>query len=859
MRETIENNIDKFEEGRVLNMDLYNRKVNKGLSQTLTMPNHNSQRLYDGLRIRKLTPTECFRLMGVKDEDSCKLDHLSNSTKYHLAGDSIVVNVLQAIFKSVLIDNPVLENKPIRLIEFFAGYGSQALSLKYLGIPFESWRICEWAYKSIDAYKHIHYFEDNTDHSESLSKDDIVDLLYERGISSNWNEPMKKEQIARKKESELREIYNNIKATYNLVNIQQVHAKDLGIVNRDDYNYILTYSFPCITKNTLVLTERGYIPFKDVVIGEKVLTKSNTWQPVVKQFDNGIADVYLLKAFGTAGIECTKEHKFYVREMYRKGHKSIRCFKEPKMKHAKDLVTSKDYLGIPVIREEVPFYTDDVNFWYLIGMYLGDGWLHKISKDIRFSFNNVKIEKFSKLGYPYSVYDNGVNCKTLRINDKDAYAFIEKYIGTGSDRKHIPIEILNLPRKQLQALYDGYLATDGCVIDNKHQFSSINESLSYSLVSIIHKLYNRPAYIYKINPKPKKVIQGREVNQKNWYQVRFKLNNSKQDKAFYENGYIWFPFKSLTYLRKDNVYNMEIENDHSYIINGVISANCQDLSLAGKGAGMEKGSGTRSGMLWEVERILEECGYELPQLLLMENVPQVAGSKNKEHFDKWIEFLESKGYTNKWCMLNAKEVGYPEPIPQNRNRCFMVSVLNPKCDIVFPEKTERTMVLKDLLEHNVDEKYYLSEKMIEYIKANNEKWTGNNDKSLINKSVASALNTNEGCRRCDASNYMCSSVGDNYDLKQVAEIRYDEGIRTFKDNVCGSLRTIDACGDKVILIKEATKQGYKEAHDGDGVNICGRMKYQRGNVQQQSSQTITTAGGNDRGVVLYEDKWSDLD
>lgn len=516
-------------------LDEYNHKINGpdtiGTIQAMyPVQNHGHRVIENPLRIRKLTPTECFRLMGVKDEDSSKLDHLSNSTKYHLAGDSIVVNVLQAIFKSVLIDNPVLENKPIRLIEFFAGYGSQALSLKYLGIPFESWRICEWAYKSIDAYKHIHYFEDNTDHSEFLSKDDIVDLLYERGISSNWNEPMKKEQIARKKESELREIYNNIKATYNLVNIQQVHAKDLGMVNRDNYNYIWTYSFPC-----------------------------------------------------------------------------------------------------------------------------------------------------------------------------------------------------------------------------------------------------------------------------------------------------------------------------------------QDLSLAGKGAGMEKGSGTRSGMLWEVERILEECGDELPQLLLMENVPQVAGSKNKEHFNKWIEFLESKGYTNKWCMLNAKEVGYPEPIPQNRNRCFMVSVLNPKCDIVFPEKTERTMVLKNLLEHNVDEKYYLSEKMIEYIKANNEKWTGNNDKSLINKSVASALNTNEGCRRCDASNYMCSSVGDNYDLKQVAEIRYDEGIRTFKDNVCGSLRTIDACGDKVILIKEATKQGYKEAHDGDGVNVSGRMKYQRGNVQEQSIQSLTTIGGNERAVVLDEDKWSDLD
>lgn len=265
---------------------------------------------------------------------------------------------------------------------------------------------------------------------------------------------------------------------------------------------------------------------------------------------------------------------------------------------------------------------------------------------------------------------------------------------------------------------------------------------------------------------------------------------------------------------------------------------CQDLSLAGKGAGMEKGSGTRSGMLWEVERILEECGDELPQLLLMENVPQVAGSKNKEHFNKWIEFLDSKGYTNKYCMLNAKEVGYPEPIPQNRNRCFMISVLNPKRDIVFPEKTERKMVLKDLLEENVDDKYYLSEKQINSIK---------HSTFVTNKN---RIQNNDYCSTLCARDYK--------DPKCVAEIRCDEGIRLFKDNCCGSLRTIDACGNKVILIKEATKQGYLEAHNGDGVDISSRMMWHRGTVQKGTTQTSTTSGGNERGVVL-EEKWADLD
>lgn len=110
--------------------------------------------------------------------------------------------------------------KPIRLIECFAGYGSQALALKYLGVPFEHWKICEWAVKSIQAYKDIHFENDNTDYSKSLTKEEIINTLYNLGISQNYNEPMIKEQIARINENQLRTILNNIIATNN-INILQ--------------------------------------------------------------------------------------------------------------------------------------------------------------------------------------------------------------------------------------------------------------------------------------------------------------------------------------------------------------------------------------------------------------------------------------------------------------------------------------------------------------------------------------------------------------------------------------------------------------------------------------------------------------
>lgn len=135
--------------------------------------------------------------------------------------------------------------KPIRLIEMFSGYGSQALALKYLGVPFEHWKICEWAIKSIQAYKDIHFNNINFDFSGDLTKDNLVKVLYELGISSNYNEPMTKQQIERLNEKTLKTIWNNIITTKNLVNIQQVKGKDLEIVDTDKYEYIMTYSFPC--------------------------------------------------------------------------------------------------------------------------------------------------------------------------------------------------------------------------------------------------------------------------------------------------------------------------------------------------------------------------------------------------------------------------------------------------------------------------------------------------------------------------------------------------------------------------------------------------------------------------------------
>ncbi len=149
---------------------------------------------------------------------------------------------------------------------------------------------------------------------------------------------------------------------------------------------------------------------------------------------------------------------------------------------------------------------------------------------------------------------------------------------------------------------------------------------------------------------------------------------------------------------------------------------CQDFSLAGKQAGGDEGSGTRSSLMYETIRIVEKLK---PKYVIWENVKNVISKKHIHNFNNYIERMNELGYTSYYQVLNAKDYG----IPQNRERVFTVSIQNieylgekedcfvPITDFKFPSKQDLKLKLKDMLEDEVDEKYYLSDKMIKYISA----------------------------------------------------------------------------------------------------------------------------------------------
>ena len=243
---------------------------------------------------------------------------------------------------------------------------------------------------------------------------------------------------------------------------------------------------------------------------------------------------------------------------------------------------------------------------------------------------------------------------------------------------------------------------------------------------------------------------------------------------------------------------------------------CQDISLAGKQKGMfnEDGTLTRSGLFFKALDVIE-CVK--PKIAIAENVKALTSKKFTEEFKIVLDSLEKAGYHNYWKVLNAKDYG----IPQNRERVFIVSIRKDVDHYMFefPKPYNLEKRLKDFLEPHVDEKYYLSDKMINYISATGTANFKNPD-CKINLDIARPLTTDQN-KRAGTTNYICDDLPDIFDLQ----------------NHC-------------LQIREKTKKGYAVAQDGDGVYI-NRPEQKRGVVQKGMIQTIKTSP--DIGVVVKDE------
>lgn len=552
-----------------------------------------------------------------------------------------------------------------------------------------------------------------------------------------------------------------------------VHGVDdslnLGDITKVDETKIAPFNMicggsPCFVEETLVLTENGYMPIEKIVCGDKVITHKNRYMKVAKTMTNETNKLVGFRTSVSEMIYCTPEHPIYIRQFQKKWNTDKkgydRIFGTPIWQVA-DKIAVGDYVGTAINQiEELPrwegyFYYKNQHktslsnggnlnnyfsmgdFWYLVGRYIGDGWLKMADeKSIIICCNEDEVpditSRLNKIKINYTITKQRTVVR-VQITKKELHFYLRRF-GHGASNKHLTKDVINLPVDLLREFLRGYIDSDGTFTQGRYKATSVSRRLIYEIGECVAKVYHRPYSIY-FNERPKThIIEGRVVNQKDTYQICWKPSDDKQDKSFYEDGYIWSPITKIGTedLESELVYNLEVEEDNSYMVQGVIVHNCQDFSLAGKQkgsvwkcneckheynpltvhysnrhrcpkCGSDRLDKSRSSLLVEWLRVIRA---NKPNWGIYENVKNITGKKFSETFQLFLDELHEYGYNTYFKVLNAKDFG----IPQNRERVYLI-IIKKELDngkFEFPKPFDSDIKLKDILEDEVDEKYYIN-------------------------------------------------------------------------------------------------------------------------------------------------------
>ena len=514
--------------------------------------------------------------------------------------------------------------------------------------------------------------------------------------------------------------------------------KNLGDITKVDENNVPGFNVifggsPCFVAGTKVYTDSGYKNIENVVCGDNVLTHNGRFMPVLRTGGEHNKEIWSIRAQGFLETYCTDYHPFYVKTTKDATPIKIRL---------KD-IDAGYYVGHLINKQSDNKYNFSNEDCWLLGRYVADGHVRRARRIGRknsyhyaliISVGKDKVEDFNKKvkGHKFSMRPHTQSTYRATFTSMNLVNFIiDRGFGRSALTKRIPNFILDLPKDKLQYFFDGYMSGDGCKIGSKYQATTVSAELAMGLTDIVQKLYGVGCNIYHDERPATHIIGGRTVNQHDTYMIRFCLESSKH-LWFSDGDFIWYPVKEIykTAMVED-VYNIEVQDDHTYTANNITCFNCQDFSVAGKGAGSmwtcrqcgheynpitvhyskrarcpmcgsQELDKTRSSLLVEWLRIIHA---NKPKWGIYENVKNIVGKKFKETFDLFINELNEYGYNTYWKVLNAKDYG----VPQNRERVYVV-IVRKELDngaFWFPQPFDNGKRLRDVLEQNVDGKYYV--------------------------------------------------------------------------------------------------------------------------------------------------------
>jgi site-specific DNA-cytosine methylase len=468
---------------------------------------------------------------------------------------------------------------------------------------------------------------------------------------------------------------------------------------------------PCFVKGTKVLTNLGYKNIEEIEVGDLVLTHMGRYKKVLKIGGNQNKEIWNVKAQGLFNIETTENHPFYVRKSYRvkdwDDKLGFRRFKDPEWKRVKDLEKG-DYLGIPILQKEENPLELTQEECFILGRYLADGHTRKDKKhvDSRYyqlilSVGSNKVEKFISVisENNYSNYTHTKNVNRVVFSNKRLVEIAENHMGCGAENKFISQTLLSLPKKHLEKIIEGYLSGDGSF--RKHNFdkkraTTISKNLIVTLQLAIAKVYKTIGSVSYENRPSTTIIEGRTVNQKDTYSIEFKMYRGKFDKFMEIDGIIWTPLKKNIISKKvEDVYNIEVEEDNSYVVSNCIVHNCQGFSFSGKQLNFND---PRSALFFEYVRLLKEIN---PKYFLLENVRM-----KKEYEDVISDYMGVSPLRINSNLVSA----------QNRPRLYWTNIEGVE------QPKDKGIFFQDIMEKDiVADNFYYSDKAKAWIQRHSDR------------------------------------------------------------------------------------------------------------------------------------------
>jgi site-specific DNA-cytosine methylase len=492
------------------------------------------------------------------------------------------------------------------------------------------------------------------------------------------------------------------------------------------------FSPSCFPAGTLILTKRGLVPIEDVVVGDEAWTHMQRWRPVTAVWSE-TGDTVVLKGLGNRSLEATANHGIWarsdkpgqVKRPYRDGPADCETCGKPAPlvlgsktkvgwfcnRDCSQRAANKrhyDRIGDPqrieaadmgglwwatptrITDVPLPSFHPDVDWWWL-GRWVGDGWTSN-SAVIICCGKHEEAELESRLA-GWRKKETPTTYNFARF-DAELLRWVNEHFGKGAANKSIPSWLLAMPLTVQREFLDGYVSADGHRAQRggcgavQVTCRSVSKTLAHGIRLIAANL-GHAATVARVEVPPTTVIEGRVVNQSTAWLVSWWENTTKQSKARWIDDRMWSQVQGIEEGRRSQqVFNITVDDDHTYVADGIVVFNCKHHSQANAKKVYQQGPS-----IWDQDApefdevayansersrvsmmcVIRYAAAKHPELIVVENVCEAAKwgpNRDGTMFQWWLRELTVNGYEFECLFLNS--MFFP-PCPQSRDRMYVVA------------------------------------------------------------------------------------------------------------------------------------------------------------------------------------------